>query len=266
MKALAILVVSIAVLLPIHGQEKTSKTTANKGIPSNPHQPQFPPTTTIWNVVDQETTERQSDSPEKHPKNYLSRLFSPENLPNIGLFIVGFIGIGSAISTLKKIERQTAATEKSLILQFRPKVIIRGGHVVDADRLEEATMEFAITNIGASAATVLETELVAKLVNHPTPTFSFFEQSFPISLLKLGPGMGHLHTVTLDKETTAAIQQMDFDHRNKSGEGKKTILFAGTLQYRDELGILRRTGIFREYSAAKRRFVSLSDPDYEYAD
>lgn len=157
-------------------------------------------------------------------------------------------------------------TEKNMILQFRPKVIIRGGHVIDADRLEEATMEFAITNIGASAATVLETELVAKLVNYPSPTFSLFEQSFPISLLKLEPGMGHLHTFTLDKETTAAIQQMDFDHRNKSDNGKKTILFAGTLRYRDELGILRRTGIFRGYSAAQRRFVSLSDPDYEYAD
>lgn len=158
------------------------------------------------------------------------------------------------------------ATEKNMILQFRPKVIIRGGHVVDADRLEEATMEFAITNIGASAATVLETELVAKLVKYPSPTVSLFEQSFPISQLKLEPGKGHLHTFTLDKETTAAIQQMDFDHRNEAGKSKKTILFAGTLRYRDELGILRRTGIFREYCAAKRRFVSLNDPDYEYAD
>lgn len=45
-------------------------------------------------------------------KSYGSRLFSPENLPNIGLFFAGVAGIIVAICTLKIIGRQTVAIEK----------------------------------------------------------------------------------------------------------------------------------------------------------
>jgi Co/Zn/Cd efflux system component len=45
-------------------------------------------------------------------KSYLSRLFSPENLPNIGLLLAGIIGIVVAIRTLKILGRQTTAIEK----------------------------------------------------------------------------------------------------------------------------------------------------------
>src|SRR5258708_26929377 len=91
------LVISGVILLglPIHGQEKTSP----------PNTPQKPSNN------EQKTSQDQRSSPDKHPTSYLSRLLSPENVPNIGLFFVGIIGSGIALSTLFKIERQTKAGE-----------------------------------------------------------------------------------------------------------------------------------------------------------
>jgi hypothetical protein len=51
------------------------------------------------------------------PKSYFTRLFSPENLPNIVLSIAGIAGIIVAIYTLKKIGKQTTAIENSVKLQ-----------------------------------------------------------------------------------------------------------------------------------------------------
>jgi hypothetical protein len=47
----------------------------------------------------------------------LSRLFSPENLPNLCLCIIGTIGIIAALLTLRVIKIQTEATKKSVTLQ-----------------------------------------------------------------------------------------------------------------------------------------------------
>jgi hypothetical protein len=47
------------------------------------------------------------------PPTYLSRLFAPENLPNIALVVVGIAGIITAVCTLKIIRTQTFATVKA---------------------------------------------------------------------------------------------------------------------------------------------------------
>ncbi len=44
--------------------------------------------------------------PADEPHSYLSRLISPENVPNIVLAIVGIVGIGVGICTLLFIKRQ----------------------------------------------------------------------------------------------------------------------------------------------------------------
>jgi hypothetical protein len=186
-------------------------------------------------------------------------------VPNIGLCIVGIIGIFTAVSTLRKIERQTAATEKNLIMQFRPKVIIRGGFVDGVGQVEQAAMEFVITNIGANIAHVEATTFAARLVDYSYGTCDLFAKSFSLPKMSLEPGEGHPHSFTMDKETTEALRIVDRSHRYGTEE-KKTIVFAGTIKYRDDLGVLRRTGIFRKYSAVEQRFVPHTDSDYEYAD
>jgi hypothetical protein len=47
------------------------------------------------------------------PPRYLARLFSPENIPNIALVIVGVVGIIVAIRTLDDLKTQTAIASKA---------------------------------------------------------------------------------------------------------------------------------------------------------
>jgi hypothetical protein len=65
-------------------------------------------------VINQEAPTQQGDRAENHPKSYFSRLFSPENLPNIGLFVAGVVGIVVAICTLVAIQRQAKANVDTL--------------------------------------------------------------------------------------------------------------------------------------------------------
>jgi len=51
--------------------------------------------------------------PAAQQPSYLSRLFSPANLPTIGLFVAGIVGIIVAICTLFKIRDQARETAKS---------------------------------------------------------------------------------------------------------------------------------------------------------
>jgi hypothetical protein len=47
---------------------------------------------------------------------------------------------------------------------------------------------------------------------------------------------------------------------------RSRVFVAGIVRYRDDVGISRSTGFFREYKPSLKRFVALSDPDYEYED
>jgi hypothetical protein len=66
--------------------------------------------------------------------SYFSRLFAPENLPNIGLFFAGVTGIWVANRTLKAIERQTGILSESQ----RPRIV--------ADASDDPSKTFADQN------------------------------------------------------------------------------------------------------------------------
>src|ERR1035437_8448937 len=80
---------TLAMVNPVYGQEKGRKTKSNQNgtenVNSQPTQI-LPPSSTQINVINQQAPDPQKDRAENHPESYLRRLFSPENLPNIGLF------------------------------------------------------------------------------------------------------------------------------------------------------------------------------------
>jgi hypothetical protein len=57
-------------------------------------------------VVNQNATQREEENNPKKSPHYLTRLFSPENLPNIALVIVGIVGTIVALRSLLAIEQQ----------------------------------------------------------------------------------------------------------------------------------------------------------------
>jgi len=115
-----LVILIIVVVLPIYGQEKSPKPSGNESHTQNTNKPdaiKSPASPNAGVVINQETTSCQCDRPKENSKSYLSRLFAPENLPNIGLLFAGIGGIVIAICTLRKIERQTKGIEDSIKLQ-----------------------------------------------------------------------------------------------------------------------------------------------------
>lgn len=111
MKLLSALIL-VALILPIHGQEKGPQPGSDagqpKGIKKAAPKAQPSPAPNI-NVINQQTSQENKDRTKNHAEGYFDRLFAPENLPQIGLLIAGLVGIGVAIKTLRAIKLQATA-------------------------------------------------------------------------------------------------------------------------------------------------------------
>ena len=105
------LVVILSSVLPVCGREERPKAVSSERAAAQSQKPTSPTPSTI--PVNQQTSATKQNGAENHPKSYLSRLFSPENLPNIGLFVAGVIGIIVGICTLSVLRRQTDSMERS---------------------------------------------------------------------------------------------------------------------------------------------------------
>lgn len=102
-----LLVLVFAVVLPIYGQKESPKPNSQQDHAENAGKPSPRP-------VPQNTPQTESNRASVASKSYLSRLFSPENLPNVGLFIAGIGGIVVAIYTLKSIKQQVGLMDGQL--------------------------------------------------------------------------------------------------------------------------------------------------------
>jgi hypothetical protein len=96
-------------ILGVNGQEKSLKPNPHQDNPQS-DKPTPAPSPVKIDVVKQQTPAQQENWAADHPQSYLRRLFSPENIPNIGLFIVGIIGTIVAVYTLRDIQKQTKNT------------------------------------------------------------------------------------------------------------------------------------------------------------
>ena len=147
MKNLVLFAALFTIILPVYRQEKSSKAESHqkrtKDVKSQETASPIAPPSTEINAINQQASDTQKDGTKNHPESYFRRLFSPENIPNIGLFLAGMIGIIVAICTLKSIDRSTKASEKSVALQevlnqqwleFENWEVVNGGTLDEADR------------------------------------------------------------------------------------------------------------------------------------
>jgi hypothetical protein len=91
----AVLLVLFVVLLPVQGQPKTEHSATDQNSPRNTHKPEPQPATTVWNVVNQQTTKDKSNGAEDKPKSYLARLFTAEIAPTTVLCRRNYRNLGS---------------------------------------------------------------------------------------------------------------------------------------------------------------------------
>jgi hypothetical protein len=282
MKALAILAVLFAALLPIHGQEKASHTQTNQKRSPDPHKPESPPSTTVWNVINQETTKGKSDNSTERPKGYLARLFSAENLPNIGLFAVGVAGVFTALCTLRKIERQVfemrlqsraamkqaIMAQKTLVATFRPKLIIRATKLDMSNALsrvdDHGIFRLVLANVGGTTAHIPETVLSIDCLIKDVK-----DEVYPIgteTVDKFDLRAGEIKIIS-SKITQIRPQAQIAEMQTESDLGQWLwIRCSGVFRFTDDNGIERRIGFRRRYDAKTAALLPDADPEYEFGD
>jgi hypothetical protein len=109
-KSMAIIVGLVAWVLPIYGQKEGPQSTTYQSAAYPIHHASAFQVAVWVGPIDQNASVPESENTDTRPQSYLCRLFSPENLPNIGLLIAGIFGIRVAIKTLKVLREQTNAT------------------------------------------------------------------------------------------------------------------------------------------------------------
>ncbi|HXQ26870.1 MAG TPA: hypothetical protein VN822_10715 [Candidatus Acidoferrales bacterium] len=209
MRLIVVLILAIFVL-PVYGQEKGTKTTkqtqAADDIGQRPPAPPFV-------VVNQQTTNQNEGRASNHPDSYLKRLFSPENLPSIGLLLAGIGGIFVAIHTLKAIRRQTNA----LVEGQRPIIFAKchgDAAKTFADR-DARRIELALENRGQHRARDLVYETWIEILPFPFTDFTAAATHFKcIDPITLYPGdVGFTVNVPIQRQVTdeewAAIRSLE---------------------------------------------------------
>jgi len=171
----------------VYGQKKGSPPTRDAKDSQNAESPRVKAnaSSTIV-VIQQKTTGQQNERTADDSQGYFACLFSPENLPNIGLFLAGIAGIIVAVCTLKNIQKQTNATEKAAgaakdnadIALLNTQVVLNSERpwlVVTAERngsTGEVYFHFRVTNKGRTPA-----QLVSGTVDY---TFATRPDQLPI--------------------------------------------------------------------------------------
>jgi hypothetical protein len=204
-------------------------------------------------------------------------LYAPASVPNWVLAALagwaGFMALGTLRAINKQaglMENQGDLTEKTIVLQFRPRIVVRTGEVrtsMVAEFGERASgkVGFTIVNTGGSNAKIIGCEAEA----------SVFEDAY-VAILKnpetltpfeLKAGESRPFTASLNEDVNEAIREADLRHAGTlMGGSKKYIYFVGVVWYVDDIGIQRRTGFSRRYDAGRKQFVVVEDPDREYND
>ncbi len=149
----------------VNGEEPKPQSDAHRGKPNDTAQhPENSAGRTVI-VVNQPAPQGQEDNHPSESPNYLHELLLPQNAPTIALVIVGLLGIGTAIWTVRVIARQTKAAEdaaeaallntKAFIHSQRPwislKTALDGSLSYDEDGAH-ITLKIEVENVGQMPA------------------------------------------------------------------------------------------------------------------
>ncbi|MHB1794673.1 MAG: hypothetical protein ACYCPO_06865 [Acidobacteriaceae bacterium] len=104
-KRLAI-VVLLAGILPIYGQQQGPKSDGDQSSSDGAKNPASQPSRVITCEIKHDGTSIECNWPQAVSEGYFKRLFSPEDAPNIALVVVGIGGILAALCTLRVVKEQ----------------------------------------------------------------------------------------------------------------------------------------------------------------
>lgn len=270
----ALLAAVCFVIAPIYGQERSTKPTADEQNAKN-----IARQTSA--LVGHDAAQAEGNKAQEGSRSYFCRLFSPENLPNVGLFIAGVMGIIIAISTLKSIKKQAELMQGQLIAMQRPRIEVK--HVF----LIPKTMDkhgfpivqnhgwhigCVIANTGGSKARISESDLTIKRLGvgsfdgllAPMP---HYEGQHSFGQFMIEPGERQVKSVLLDDPTeTHYLYALYKDAEVGRVSGNSPVACFGFIYYRDDSGVGRRTGFLTQWNPIDCTFKRRENPSYAYTD
>lgn len=168
----------LAIIVPVYGQEKGPQSSPREERTTQPKQtaPQTPTSPSTVNVINQQAPNVEQNRAKRNTERYFSRLFAPENLPNIGLFLAGIAGIFVATRTLRAIESQT----RVLVEVQRPRIVATA-HGDPSKTLADPharRVELEVINKGSMPATDYRYESWIEVLSPPFEDFTVAADHF----------------------------------------------------------------------------------------
>ena len=168
---------------------------------------------------------------------------------------------------------QAELSQKTLVLTQRPRLIVRNVVVKPLGLTPEWNTpifqrgysvegEFQVVNVGGSRATISASTCCVFWDGAPLPMHLPYATQNPNNPItgELQPGMSLTGAFISDKP----MDQHAIEILQASMHWALYVM--GWVEYKDDLGFIRRIAFCRKYDAERRRFFPVDDPDYEHAD
>ena len=171
------------------------------------------------------------------------------------------------------IQKQAELMGKTLVLQFRPKVIIRFAgasefNLADLGKPATAKVRLNIVNSGGSPAHISVGKVAlwwTEMSRSHSRRIEIHEGTErELGEFTLQPGKQCRWEETLDMNAINDLQWVNY-HEGLATEDNRTLILVGGLYYTDDLSIPRSTGIHRNYDPKMMNFRA-ADDEGEYAD
>jgi hypothetical protein len=174
---------------------------------------------------------------------------------------------------LTEMQKSREIENKTLILQYRPKLIVRSAKALqfsfDLGKPWECEFEFTVVNTGGAPAYIgAGTKIVLmSCIAHDIGSIDLKEGDtfWPKEPISLQPGE---EMIVHESLPTGAIFDLDWENfrRGIEGEIRRYIFLFSRIYYTDDLKIPRSTGVNRRYDAKTKTFIPKKDEEEEYAD
>jgi len=178
-----------------------------------------------------------------------------------------------AIVMVRQVEEMRKVSEienKTLILQYRPKVIVRNAtakiFTTQLGEQAQCVLAFQIVNTGGSPAHIIngDTYLLFARSNGSIEEIEFIESTH------VGIGERTLQPGERENIQTGLHARIINDERwvefHAGGGSLHFIYLLGEVWYRDDLGIPRQVGLHRAYDPKTKKFIPGKDSEEEYTD
>ena len=185
------------------------------------------------------------------------------------LVVIGAFTLVGILIQANETRKAAQAARDNIVLQHRPRVIIRGiareqGRILVG---ETDVIRYVVANVGGTHATIIGSSVSRERFQKLPAIPPYGSDKNVLGTFGLKAGEYQERSVDLAEHSIGIRydELLKDDSRYETAENFH-LYFFGFIEYRDDLEILRRTGFCRRYDVESQRFLVVDDPEYEYAD